>query len=349
MNDKNWNSVFPEVPQSFHETIQRTLNSQALNKIERKKVMKKRFVLIFVAVFALWSVTVAAAYFIKWNGKLAERFEANEEQQNRLASDGVIASVEQSVTENGLTVKAIQTLGGKNGVYILLNVTAPDGTTLSADNSFESIGVTVDGAPNINYFSSFLHESSNVSEDFTDASNERYYAIWVFNNEQEDLNGREINIGLTNLQADKGELDMCTTLEGKWELSWTLEYTDTTQKFDINQLFDVGGHKIFVNSIELSPLSMSIYVSGSGVNELYDILDVDQCNSLFTPSVVLQGDSSFNANGGPGSEGWTDSGKQLYYVTVCFDKVLDMTQATGASLSFPTGNASDTIKVMLSK
>jgi hypothetical protein len=349
MNDKIWNSIFPEVPQSFHETIQRTLNSQALNTTGRTKVMKKRFALILAAVFALCSVTAAAAYFIKWNDKLAERFEASEEQQNQLASDGAIASVEQYVTENGLTVKAIQTLGDKNGIYILLDVTAPDGTVLTEDNSFEGIGVTIEGAPRVNYSSSFLDENSNTSEGFVSVSNERYYEIWIFNNEQEDLSGREIKIGLTNLQADKGKLDMYTVLEGEWELSWTLEYADMTQIFDIDQSYDISGHEVFIDSIELSPLSMSVYLSGSGVNEFYDILDVAHCNNLLSPSVILQDGSSFGAYGGPGREGWTDAGKQLYCLTSCFDKILDLNQAAGVSLYFPTGNEADTITVTLPK
>jgi len=347
MNDKNWNSVFPEVPQSFREAIRRTLNAQVLNKTVRKKVMKKRFALILAAVFALCSITAAAAYFIKWNDKLAERFNASEEQQIQLASDGAIASVDQSVTVNGMTIKALQTLGDKNGLYILLSVKAPEGTVLTESNSFERIRIAIDGAPRINSSSGFIGGALHDSQSSADASNENYYEIWIFNNEQVDLSGREIDIHFTNLQADKGKLDMYTVLEGEWELSWTLDYTDMTQIFNIDQSYDVGGRQVYVDSIELSPLSMSVYISGNGVREFYDILDVAHCNSILSPSVILKDGSSFGAYGGPGREGWSDSEKQLYCTISCFDRVLDVKQATAVSLYFPTGNAADTITVPL--
>lgn len=37
MNIDDWN-VFPEVPQSFHETVRKTLDTQILNKTGRKKL-----------------------------------------------------------------------------------------------------------------------------------------------------------------------------------------------------------------------------------------------------------------------------------------------------------------------
>ena len=91
MNNNDWNNVFPEVPQNFHETVQCTLNTQILNKTGRKKVMKKRFPIVLAAVIAALGVTAAAAvYVIQWNDKLAERFGANEQQQSELVSAGAV-------------------------------------------------------------------------------------------------------------------------------------------------------------------------------------------------------------------------------------------------------------------
>lgn len=345
----SWEDVFPEVPESFHESIVHTVNMQISRKTERVIMIKKRLILTVAAILVLGSVTAGAAYLFQWNDKLADRFGVNDTQQDKLAAEGTVADVNQSVTNNGLTVKAVQTLGDKNGLYILLDVKAPEGSALSINNSFEGFKLTIDGTADINYFSGFMDDNADTSGNSANAVNERYYEIWVFNNEQKDLSGSAISISFSNLQVEMGKLDLKTVLQGEWDLSWKLSYSDSTRTFDINKSFDVGGRKVFVKSIELSPLSMSVYVSGEGVTELCDILDVEHCNSLYTPSVLLQDGISFASLGGPGSEGWTDAGKQLYLSRFCFSKVLDVTQVAGVSLTFPTGNASDMITVALQK
>ena len=107
--------------------------------------MKRRFPIVLAAVIAALGVTAAAAYVIQWNSKVAEHFGANEQQQSQLASDGAVGSVNQTVTENGLTVTALQTLGDKNGIYVLFDVKAPEGNTLSDTKLFENTNVGIDG------------------------------------------------------------------------------------------------------------------------------------------------------------------------------------------------------------
>lgn len=346
MNNKNWNNVFPEVPQGFHEAVQSTLETQILNKTERKKVMKKRFPIVLAAMIAALGVTAAAAaYIIQWNDKLAERFDANEEQQNQLASDSAIASVDQTVTENGLTVTAVQTLGDKNGVYLLFDVKAPEGITLSDENLFEGTSVEIEGIENgANYSGGFM---SDTDQDVSspDSTNERYYEIWLSNADQADWNGKKITVTFSNLQADNGKLDMYTELEGKWALSWTLSYTDHAQTFEINQTYDIGGHEVVVKSIELSPLSMTIDLGGTGLEQLIEDAGLDELGTLFMPSLILYDGTTFQSFGGPGSENWTET---EYTSTISFNKILDVDQLTGITLNFPSETADNSLTVTLS-
>ena len=145
MNHNDWDSVFPEMPQGFHQAVQQTLNEQVLSRTGRRKAMKKRFPIMLAAVIAILGVTAAATYVIHWNGKLAEIFGASEQQQSQLASAGAVGSADQTVTENGLTVTALQTLGDKNGVYLLLDVKAPEGIPLSDSSVFEGMSVDIEG------------------------------------------------------------------------------------------------------------------------------------------------------------------------------------------------------------
>ena len=50
------------------------------------------------------AVTVAAKEFFKWNNYLVKRLEPSEEQQKTLQESTYIQNIDQSVTQNGVTV-----------------------------------------------------------------------------------------------------------------------------------------------------------------------------------------------------------------------------------------------------
>lgn len=344
MNNDDWKNIFPEVPQSFHATVQNTLNEQICDKLERNKVMKKRFPIAIVAVVAALCVTVATAYVTQWNGKLADRFKVNEKQQEQLASDGAVASVNKSITKNGLTITAVQTLGDKNGVYLLFDVKAPEGTKLSDTNSFEHNGIKIKGSGVMHNYSGGFMSNTDKTISPSGASNERYYELWLNNDEQKNWNGKTITLGFTNLQASKGKLDMYTVVKGNWELSWKLSYSNQTKTFKVNKAYNINEHKVLVKSIELSPLSMKFTLGGDGLKQLIDDSDFNQCGCLCKPSLKMKNGTTFKLNGGPGSETGTDN---TYTYTIRFSKVLNVDQVTGFVLTFPWEKTNNTLTVSL--
>lgn len=331
MNHNDWDNVFPEVPQSFHEAVQYTLNERVLGRTGRRKAMKKRFPIVLAAVIAALCATAAAAYVIQWNGKLAELFDADEQQQSQLASAGAVGSVDQTVTESGLTVTALQTLGDRNGVYLLLDVQAPKDIALSDTNLFEGMGVDIEGVGNhVNWSGGFMSNFDKTASP-NGADNERYFELWLNNTEQEDWNGKTIALDFKNLQADRSKLDMYTVVEGEWKLSWTLSYTDQMQTFDLNKTYTVNGQEVSVESVELSPLSMTLTLGGGGLKTLIDDSDLDECGCLCTVALTMRDGTTVDMNG-PGSENYTDTS---YTRTNPFEKVLDAEQVTGLTLTFP--------------
>lgn len=342
--NNDWKNVYPEVPKSFHEAVQRTLDTQIINKTERKKVMKKRFPIALAAVITALGVTTATAtYVIQWNSKIAERFGADEQKQSELVSAGALAPVDQTVTINGLTVTALQTLGDKNGIYMLFDVKAPEGILL--DEKTFGPTVNVEGAKN--HFSSCSGFKDQTGTSSTaEATNERYYELWLTNGEQEDLNGKTITVEFAELLADNGTVKPDVVLSGPWKLSWKLSYLDKTQTFSINKTYDVNGHNIVVNSVELSPLSMKINLSGDGLKQLIDHSDLDTAGSLLTSTLMLHDGKSFDLYGsyGPGSEKHTDTS---YTLTKSFSKILDVDQVASLNLTFPWEKANNTLTIAL--
>lgn len=355
MSNDDWNKAFPEAPRSFHETVRNTLDTQLTDRIGGVKSMKKRFPLVLAAVVAALGVTAAvAAYVTDWNGKLAAHFGADEQQQSQLAADGAVGSVNQAVTANGVTVTALQTLGDKNGIYILFDVKAPESVALSDSNLFKGTAVNIEGASAHASWSGGFMSNADKTASLSGKANERYYELWLNNSEKEDWNGKTITVEFTDLQADKGKLDMYNVAEGNWKLTWPLSYMDKTRTFAVNRSYTINGQAVLVKSVELSPLSMTLNLGGDGLKQLIDDSDLKECGGLLTCSLKLKDGTSFEDFDGsrhenpgeilPGSVKWTDSS---YTRVSPFGKILNMDEVSSLTLTFPSEKADNTLTIAL--
>lgn len=341
MNNNDWNKVFPEVPQIFHETVQRTLDTQIINKTGRKKSMKKRFLIVLAAVIAVFSVTAAAAHIIQWNSKLAQRFEANEQQQNRLVSNGAMADVNQTVTENGVTISAVQTLGDKNGVYVLFDIKAPEGIVLTKDGSGISMAVDIEGVHNVSNSSQWMLDSEKPVSS-SGGANECYYELWLNNSAGENWNGKTITVEFTDLRDLNKGPDNNIIVPGKWRLSWTLSYSEHIQTFDINKTYEVNGNEVLVKSVSLSPLTMTLELDGSGLDQLVANSDLKEAGNLCTLSLLKKDGTTFDSH--PMTEGFSGTS---YKRMDRFYRVQDVEQVNGLKLTFYWEKANNTLTVEL--
>ncbi len=347
MNNDDWNNVFPEVPQNFHETMQHTLDTQILNKIGRKKVLKKRFIIVFAALISVFGVTATAAQVIQWNNKLAQKFGVNEQQQNKLASDGAMTPVGQTVTKNGLTITALQTLGDNNGVYLLFNVKAPKGITLSDSNGL-GMDVDIEGiGHNISLTCGFM-DNSDPTASPSGAANERYYEVYLDNSEKENWNGKTITVDFANLTVvdpdDSPTPNRRVVVEGNWKLSWILSYSKQMQTFDINKTYNINGHQVVVKSVNLSPLTMTLELGGSGLAQLVANSDLKEAGNLCTLSLIKKDGTTFDSS--PMEEGFSGTS---YKRMDRFYPVQDIEQVTSIKLTFYWEKEKNTLTITLPK
>ncbi len=343
MTHEDWDSVFPDVPQSFHRAVEQALHECAPPQTERRFSMRRKALFIAAAAVAALCVTAAAAYVFQWNEAMARRFGADPKQQELLSSAGAVGTPEQSVTENGLTISALQTLGDQNGVYLLLSVQAPDGTALTDASGFEMLNVKFEGSDDISWSGGFMSGPSQTAS-LSETENERYFELRLYNSQQADWNGKTITLDFANLQADRGKQDMYTVTEGQWSLSWPLTYTDAMQSISSGETYQVNGHAVTVDSVQLSPLSLALSLSGDGLEALIENSDLNEAGSLCTVSLTMEDGTVLDELYGPGTEGYADG---LYGRTTSFDQIVDTDRATALTLTFFWENSDNTITIPL--
>ena len=232
MRNRNWNHEFPEVPEHVHKIVLSTLAELEDGKVKKVKQMKKgKIAILIAAIAAVLGMTVSAAEIFKWNKRAAEVFVADEAQQEELVAEQIAKEEYQTISDAGLTIRAIQTIQDNNCFYALFEVVAEDESVQITEDC--SMGVLFDYQGEEDPFCALSW--GFVGERQQAVSNSRYYEIYGTKAEpgQEDLH---MKIQFTSLNAPGAKaMDGEPVLEGKWEFLLDLHNTEPV-RYEINNL-----------------------------------------------------------------------------------------------------------------
>lgn len=280
MKDWRLEKSFPEVPETVHQTVMATLEQLEEKSKTGKPVKKTKWIILAAALIASFGMTVAAAELFKWNPKVKETFgEPMEEVQNKLTMDGVAEEQKISVTDNGITVTAIQTMNDENVFYALLQVTAEE-EIIDGSGYF--------GNPSPELLTQNPGAFVNISMGFTDETQigkpekQGYYEVYALKGETGEWNEESVTISLENYSYDvfdkPGEkitdFTDCTQekVEGKWELTLPLSevQTENTVKTKEPVQVVVKGIPVTIEEVTLTPLAVKISYRLSDVEKLHE-------------------------------------------------------------------------------
>lgn len=323
MENRNWNSEFPEVPEHVHQTVLSTLAGLDDRRVKKVKRMKKRKIVILIAAAAaVLGMTVSASEIFKWNRRATEVFMADEEQQKELVTEQIAQEEYQTVSNAGLTIQAIQTIQDNNCFYALFEITAEDESLqITPDHDMELL-IDYQGAedPFGALGWGFVEEREQA------VSNSRYYEIFgtKMNPGKEDLN---MKIQFTSLNAP-GEKAMSgeSILKGNWEFTLQLHATEPVC-YELNREYQIAGRTVMVKSVELTPISVKLICDEADARELEKLEGVnfaqtDSLMSLFVNGIKYQDGTIVEEEGY--QELWVSCGEGEYIKTARLSKVIDV-------------------------
>lgn len=241
------------------------LAKTGLPPVERKEkqTMKRgKFGLMLLAgVLCAGAVVASAAGYFTLNRPLAKHLGAGE-QENGLVSQAV-QNLDSTCTVDGWTVTASQVLGDKTQLRVLLDVTAPEGTVLpNGDYRLElpildpdvifTVDKVEDDEPTDNKMSFVL--SSVQAKDYR-GQTVKFHMEGISRYKKYTL--EELNAGANPLDVDR-------LVAGDFDLTFQLNYQDTSVTYNPGAEIDTAYGKIQVDEITLSPLSVFIKLSGEG-------------------------------------------------------------------------------------
>lgn len=328
---KGFSEEFPEVPQNVHQAVLDTL--AGLDKQEAKKVkrMKKRTVIILAAMTAVLGMTAAAAGVFKWNERAGEVFEAETQVQDQLVLEQVAEPGYQTVTDNGLTITAVQTIQDATCFYALLEVTAEDESMMI--DSGCSMDLQMDFQGKEDPFAAF--GSGFVGSTVQGAGNSRYYELFGTKLEESEAD-LCMNIHFTALRgAGDKAVEGGILAEGSWDFSLNIHPAELI-RFDLNREYQIAGQSVTVQVVELSPLTVKLVCDEADVKALEEkegvnLNQLDEIRAMYVNGVKYQDGTVIEENGWQGlTEGYDGSGS--YVKRARFSHVIEVEKAAALLL-----------------
>ncbi len=278
MQNNEWNEAFPEVPEHVHQVVLSTLAGLDDGKVKKVRKMKKgKMIILAAAMVAVLGMTVSASEIFKWNQKAGEVFGADDEQQTALVMGDIAREEYQTISDNGLTIRSIQTIQDNNCFYALFEITAEDESVrITPDCSMDFL---TDRQGEDNLFSmlswGFVDESRQA------VSNSRYFEMigTKMNPGKEDL---DLIIQFTSLNAP-GEKAMEgeQLLKGNWEFALNLHAAEPVC-YELDREYQIAGCPVTVNRVELTPISIKLVCDGEDARQLEEMegISLEQADSL---------------------------------------------------------------------
>ena len=280
MLENKWNNIAPEVPQDFHDKFEETLRhieqAAPVDKKYKRKRISCRLLIVAAVICAGMGVTVAAKEFFKWNDHLLKRLEPSEKQQETMQESTYIQNIDQSVTQNGVTVTLTDSVQDQGFLYAFLEVKTDDSIFMTDNTSFEEMThFKIDGkevyADDDNRFGSL---STGVSQDNLlnydqDSAHSKYFTAWISYDSDYDLSNKTVEITLKNL-TEEGDYDKSVITDGTWDFTWTLGTVKPPTSLEVNRKCDFGGYEITVKKMEVTPLLWSLYLDYDEAMKVYE-------------------------------------------------------------------------------
>lgn len=254
-------------PEEEDRVLAKALTKAGLTLPPRQKgdktMMKRsKFGLMLLAgVVCAGAVVASAAGYFAINHRLARHLNAGE-KENGLVSQGV-QDLSASCTAEGWTLTADQVLGDRNQIRVLFELTAPEGTVLGEGNYRFELPIL---NPDVTF-------TIDTIEDDNPTDNKLSFVLNSI--EAKDYRGSMVDFHMEGLsrykpyaaeeiEAGANPLEVDRLVTADFDLSFRLDYQDTSVTYQPGAEVDTPYGKIRVDEVVLSPLSVLIKLSGKG-------------------------------------------------------------------------------------
>jgi hypothetical protein len=292
-------------------------------RIVMKTRGKRRWVLVaaLVAVFA-FATTAFAAEIFQWDTRISNYLGIGEQNKAELSASGMNIGV--SSEKNGVRIDAVQSIGDGNNMYILLDVTAPEGTVIYPNSRFDGIYLMVEGATGMGYGCDMLPDANE---------NDNKATFMISMEANREISSKMIDIKFKNLgHFVPDSPDIVSDFKGDWELKWKLDYQDISTEYTIGKELIVNGETLKVDSISVSPIAFNVKISGNYIREYDSAPPEPGSGDLIQIKAVTLKDGTVLTQDDAGGWGTSVNGSE-YMINMRMKQLIDTDQVKSITLN----------------
>lgn len=233
-----------------------------VEKGETRTMKKTSFgFMLLAAALCVGTVAASALGYFTMNKDLARHLNAGEKENALVSQAG--QDLGATATAEGWTITASQVLGDRTQMRVLLDVTAPEGTVLEEGNYRLEL-------PMLDPAVTFTIDDV---KDEDPADNKLSFVLSSIT--AKDYRGEKVKLHIggvsrykkytvEELDAGASPLDVDKLVTGDFDLSFDLDYQDTSVTYKPDAEVDTPNGKVKVDEVVLSPLSIFVKLSGEG-------------------------------------------------------------------------------------
>lgn len=229
-----------------------------LEQIEKERAPRKPNHLRRTAAAILAAVMILAccaftAKVLKLDAKLEAMLGGANEQIVRSVTD-----IDEATEKQGLRIEAKQAVGDGHRVFVLVEVTALTDFKLDGSCNFEEVEIENDSEGSWSASFGFME-----GQEISDNGRRQNYLLELTSADEDLAGSQKVTLRLQNLQrtinqGDKKVPKVRSLINGSWELTFSLEYKNVSQKYSPRQTITTGTGAVCVTRVEISPISCVI-------------------------------------------------------------------------------------------
>lgn len=251
--------------------LQNTLGKMNIRPMKRS--FKKRIVLLAAAaILVLGVVTAYAAGAFAWDSRLSELLGIN--QSNKGLVDGSGLMINQADIQNGVKIEMVSAIGDKYNVHIIGEITLPEGADMSKTYFFGSFSFPIKEFGSGGMGVHLLEDESpedNVIPFIVDISRDN------------GVRGKKCSVEIKDIVIVNDSSEE-VAYPGTWNISWKLDYKDASITYSPEAEVSIGGKKVVINKVAVSPLSVTIKSDGGVINRIVDEFFSKADNNSISPA-----------------------------------------------------------------
>lgn len=344
--------VVPDIVQQRADLVLAQIRKESIAEREGGKQMRyagrRMWAAVAAAVLVLGLGTVACAVYLHWSRGMEEWFDATPEQKEYLEETRITVPMNDSVTQEGVTVTAQQRIVDARFVYLSFRI---DGYRVEdgIEPCFEYVDTTVNGEPvNImgGHFFDNLHRDADGNITYTDGTTAKEtadgsiigkyvgedgsmeYLMTLMTADGRSLIGQPLHIEFRNLGI-VSKAAYTPDIEATWTFDFTLEASEQVRSIELSQ--PVGDSGATITKVEISPISL--YAEFDFPMQTVPIEGIDQNGNTIqsttfaeVPGLVgvrLKDGTRLTGIMQGGSDGYDGDDQDTYIVSRGIDRIID--------------------------